>query len=311
MSISLILLKKLIVMFIYMMIGYFLFRSGILTVKRNKYLSNFLLYVIFPIVIINSFSIKKTEYNFSGFVDSFLLALVSIGISMLISHLIFERYYFLKYGRRKRVDDIGVAFSSAGFMGIPIVASLFGSGSVFFVSAFAAILTFLQWTYGVMVMADSREYVKLRKIVTNPVLISMIVGFIIYYRKISLPPTVKMGFSLIGYLNAPVVMIILGVYLAQTDVKSMFREKSVYISCLIRLIAIPLITMYVISMIKADVNIKLITMIAVSAPVGSNVAIFAELYGGNYTRAVKIVCMSTILCIVTMPIIIGISGSIF
>lgn len=311
MEISIILLKKLIVMFIYMMIGYFLCRAEILTKKRNKYLSNILLYIIFPIVIINSFAIKKTEYNFSGFLDSVVLALISIGVSMLVSHLIYERYFKFKYGRKYPVDDIGVAFSSAGFMGIPIVASLFGQKSVFYVSAFAAILTFLQWTYGVMVMADSKEYVRIKKIITNPVLISMIVGFIIYFRNISLPPAIRMGFKLVGYANAPVVMIILGVYLAQTDVIKMFRERKIYFSAFIRLIFIPIITMFAISKIHADYTIKLITMIAVSAPVGSNVAIFAEIYGGDYKRAVKIVCLSTILCVITMPIIIGISERVF
>ena len=311
MEISLILLKKLGVMFSYMLLGYVLYKTGLLNEKRNKYLSNFLLYIIFPVVIVNSFAIHRTEDNLSGFVDSFLLAVVSIAISMLISHLIYEKYTYRKFKKKMPIDDIGVAFSSAGFMGLPIVASMFGRGAVFFASSFAAILTFLQWTYGVMVIADSKEYVRVKKILLNPVLISMVIGIIIYLCEITVPSPVKAVFKGISFFNAPVVMIILGVYLAQTEILSMFTDRSVYVSSFLRLIFVPLATMAVIKFLPGSTEIKLITMIAASAPVGSNVAIFAQLYGGDYTKAVKIVCMSTVLCVITMPLIIGLANTLF
>ena len=311
MEISLILFKKLLIMFIYMFFGYVFFKSGIITEKRNRYLSNILLYIIFPVVIVNSFAVKKTADNLSAFLSSFFLAIISLLISMFISHIIYERYYYKRYEKKMKVDDIGVAFSSAAFMGIPIVASLFTKNSVFYVSSFAAILTFLQWTYGVRVMSGSGEYIKIKKILTNPVLISMLIGLFLYSFEIEVVSPIRNIFAVISYLNAPIVMIILGVYLAQTDILSMFSDKTVYLSSFLRLILIPLLTMLIINFIPASKDIKMIIMIAASAPVGSNVAIFAKIYGGDYKKAVKIVCMSTLLCIISMPMILGISNVFF
>ena len=311
MEISLILLKKLGIMFISMIVGFSLSRADVINKKGDKYLSNFLLYIIFPVVIINSFAIKRTEKNFYGFLDSFFLAIVSILLSMIVSYIIYEKYAYKKTGKAMRIDDVGVAFSSAGFMGIPIVSSMFGKDAVFFASSFAAILTFLQWTYGVMLIADSKDYIKAKKIFLNPVLISMVTGIIIYISDIHINSAISSFFNIFSYLNAPVVMIILGIYLDQIKVFSMFKEKSVYLSSILRLVLIPVLTALTIKFLPGNTEIKLITMIAASAPVGSNVAIFARLYGGDYTKAVKIVCMSTILSVITMPVIIGFSNFIF
>lgn len=76
----------------------------------------------------------------------------------------------------------------------------------------------------------------------------------------------------------------------------------------VRLVLIPVLSIALMMLIpKKYLMVKLAVLIAASAPVGSNVAIFAQLYHKDYTRAVKEVCMSTLLCIIIMPVIIGIA----
>lgn len=111
----------------------------------------------------------------------------------------------------------------------------------------------------------------------------------------------------IASMNGPLAMIVLGIYLAQIPLKELFTEKIVYKCTFVRLVLIPVLSIALMMIPKKYRMVKLAVLIAASAPVGSNVAIFAQLYHKDYTRAVKEVCMSTLLCIIIMPVIIGIA----
>lgn len=114
--------------------------------------------------------------------------------------------------------------------------------------------------------------------------------------------------STIASMNGPLAMIVLGIYLAQIPLKFLFTEGIVYKCTFVRLILIPALSIVLMMLIpKKYLMIKLAILITASAPVGSNVAIFAQLYDKDYTRAVKEVCMSTLFCIIIMPVMIGIA----
>lgn len=292
-----ILLKQLMIMFIFICIGYILFKKKMISVVGSKELSNLLLYVILPAVIINSYNVESTPERVEGLVISFIVSLLALIISIGVCALI--------YGKRKKIDHFGVAFSNAGFMGIPIATAILGNENVFYISAFVALLNIFQWTYGVVVMTDSKDCIKLDKLIKNPILIAMVIGLSIFFLQIPVPEVGTKTISSLANLNAPIAMIILGVYLAQTDLKSIFLGKEMYISSFIRLVFIPGFTLIMLSFLPINPNIKLAVMIAASAPIGSNVAVFAQIYDLDYTYAVKTVCLTTILSVVSMPFIIG------
>ena len=107
-------------------------------------------------------------------------------------------------------------------------------------------------------------------------------------------------------------MIILGIYLAQLPFKEMLKGKEVYLCAVLRLVVIPLLSMAALSLLPAEYNtIKLAVLIAATAPVGSNVAIFAQINKKDYTQAVKTICLSTVLCVFTIPIIVGIANALW
>lgn len=106
-------------------------------------------------------------------------------------------------------------------------------------------------------------------------------------------------------------MIVLGVYLAQIPLKSIFMDKTAYKCSLVRLLIIPVLTILLMMVFPTKyLTVKLTVLIAAAAPAGSNVAVFAQLYGKDYTAAVKEVCLSTLLCILTMPVVIGVANYI-
>ena len=292
-----ILLKQLMIMSIFICIGYILFKKKMITVNGSKELSNLLLYIVLPAVIINSYNVKSTPERVEGIIISFIVSLIALILSICVCALV--------YGKRKKIEHFGVSFSNAGFMGIPIATAIIGNENVFYISAFVALLNILQWTYGVVVMTESKDCIKLDKLIKNPILIAMVIGLSIFFLQIPVPEVATKTISSLASLNAPPAMIILGVYLAQTDIKSVFVGKEMYITSFIRLVFIPVFTLLMLYFLPINQNIKLAVIIAASAPIGSNVAVFAQIYNLDYKHAVKTVCLTTILSVISMPFIIG------
>ena len=292
-----ILLKQLMIMSIFICIGYILFKKKMITVNGSKELSNLLLYIVLPAVIINYYNVKSTPERVEGIIISFIVSLIALILSICVCALV--------YGKRKKIEHFGVSFSNAGFMGIPIATAIIGNENVFYISAFVALLNILQWTYGVVVMTESKDCIKLDKLIKNPILIAMVIGLSIFFLQIPVPEVATKTISSLASLNAPTAMIILGVYLAQTDIKSVFVGKEMYITSFIRLVFIPVFTLLMLYFLPINQNIKLAVIIAASAPIGSNVAVFAQIYNLDYKHAVKTVCLTTILSVISMPFIIG------
>ena len=298
-----ILLGQIGIMFIFMMIGFLLFRTGKITKEGSKGIGNILIYVIIPAVVLNAYMTDFSAERLQGLLISFLLSFLALALSMLLSHLIFKK---------QSIEDFGTAFSNAGFMGIPIIQAMLGTEAVFYVSAFVALLNILQWTYGVYIITGDRSRISGKKILTNPVLISMVIGILLFLLPVQIPEIGKKAVSLLAGMNAPVAMISIGIYLAQVAVRELFTDRTTYLCVLVRMLLIPLLTMGMLSLLPfSDSGIRLAVLIAAASPIGSNVAVFAQIHDKNYTQAVKDICLSTLVSVATMPLIVYLAGIVW
>lgn len=218
----------------------------------------------------------------------------------------------LVFGKKHPMENFCAAFSNAGFIGIPLTQMALGEEAVFYIAIFVALLTVLQWTYGVMIITGDKSAVSPKKIVTNPIVIAVVIGIILFLLPVSIPPIATTAVSSIAVLNAPVAMIVLGVYLAQTKLTELFTTKIVYVATIVRLVVIPMLTIAVLSLFPSSFqDVRLAILISASAPIGTNVAIFAQLNGMDYTEAVKNICFSTLLSILAVPLIIGFANFVW
>ena len=298
MALSLIILKQIILMFIYMTIGFLLYKKKFVTKQGSQELGMILLYVILPTVIVKAYLVTFSFELLRGLAMSFLASLLALLLSMFLSRAAF--------GRKYPIEHFSGAFSNAGFMGIPLVEATFDdSMAVFYVSSFAALLNILQWTYGIVVMTGKKDSISLKKITTNPIILSFLIGIILFLLPIELPEILNTAVSAVSSMNAPVAMIILGIYLAQIKIKELFTDKITYLCTLMRLIVIPLSTAVVLALIPGNEMLKMSILIVAATPVGSNAAVFAQINNMNYTQAVKDICLSTVLCIATIPAVIS------
>lgn len=293
-----VLITQLFVMFLLMLTGFGLFRTKKLTAQGSKELGNILVYVIMPCVVLNAYMAEFSMERLRGLGVAFGLSIAALSLSMLVSALCF---------RRHPLENFGTAFSNAGFMGIPMVQAVLGSEAVFYVSAFVALLNFLQWTYGVFVITGDRRRISIKKIVFNPIIISLVLGLVLFLLPVKVPAIFSKTVSLIAGMNAPVAMISIGTYLAQISLKSVLTDKTAWVSALVRLLAIPGLTAVLLCLLpEGYADMKTAVLIAAAAPVGSNVAIFAQIHHQNYTQAVKSVCLSSVLSLATIPVLISI-----
>lgn len=298
-----IILNRLAVMFVYLIPGFILYKKKIITDAGAKDIGKLLIYMILPAAIINSYNIEYSKEKVIGLLISFTVALVAVIISVVLSRLLFKK--------DKPIEIFGASFSNAGFMGIPLVAAVVGADAVYYCAAFVAILNILQWSYGVFLMTGNKTNISPKKIIFNPILLSFVIGICLFFFPVKLPEFFGGILSTVASMNAPVAMLGVGIYLAQVSFKELFYEKISYKVSLIRLLVIPLITAIVIALLPmGDYTLKQTLVIVASAPIGSNVAVYAQIYGCDYKQAVKEVVLSTLLCIASMPLIIGISDYI-
>lgn len=301
----LVLAKQILEMFLLAGIGYLLFRAGKISGEGSRTLGNILIYVSLPAVIINGFLVERTPEHVSGILLSMAGALALILVSVLISHFIF---------RHNPIGAFAAAFSNPGFFGIPLVIASLGREYVFYAACFIAFLNIGQWTYGVSRLTGQplRQGFALKKLIRAPFVIAITVGLILFATQLPLPGILKEGLSAAAGLNTPLAMFTVGVYLAQTDLKKMLKDKSLYTVSAVRLVLIPLAALGILSLFPANLNgMKTVLLIAAACPVGSNVAVYAQLHGKDYPYAVETVVISTALSLATIPLTVWVSSVIW
>lgn len=300
MEIVVLLLRQNLVMLVYMMIGYFLYKKKLVSAGGSADIGRILLYIIMPAAILKSYLADFSRERLEGLFVSFLAALLSLLLSIAAARIAFSN--------EQGIERFGAAFSNAGFIGIPLVQMTLGEEAVFYVSSYVALLNILQWTYGLVTITGDRSLISVKRLRTNPILLSFLAGIALFLLPVSLPETAENVVGTIAAMNGPLAMIVLGVYLGQVPLRSLFSGRVVYRCALVRLIVIPVLTMALLFVFPEKYHmLKLTILIAASAPVGSNVSIFAQLYGQDYMQSVKEVTLSTLLCIITLPLILGIA----
>ena len=282
-------------MFLLAAVGYVLFRTGKITPDGNKVLGNLLIHIALPCVIINSFIVERTVERMLGLLASALGAAVILAVSILCARLFFKK---------DPIAHFGAAFSNPGFFGIPLILSSIGSDGVFYIAAFVAFLNLLQWTYGVAVMTGETGGLTFKKVIKAPFMVAIIVGLLLFFTALPLPGVITKTLGYIKELNTPLAMFTVGVYLAQTNMKKMFFRKSLYAVSAVRLLVVPAIVLVLLCLVPDSwSSMKLALLIASACPVGSNVAVYAQLHGQDYPYAVETVIVSTLLSIITIPAI--------
>ena len=318
----LILLSKVAILVLMIVPGFLLAKAKLFPEGTGKALSNLILYAAQVALIIAGFcSVDPTKDILLRMLAVFLLALVSHPIFYLIGRLFFHSAEEAK----KKVLIFSTVFTNAGYMGIPLLESLFLQdhpevaiyGAVY-VTAFNVYL----WTLGAYLYTDDKKYITAKKIFLNPATIATLVGLGIFalsaisaVRDAFILPVVRDGNGIVMSLLtafkgmvAPLSMVIIGLRLTDLKIGQAIRDKNLYLNIFVSLFLVPIAVFAILKLLSVtgiyhDELAASVLMISAAAPAATATSMFAEKFDGDGVYAGLIVSITTILCVITMPLV--------
>ena len=229
-----VLVNQVLSMFFMLAVGYIAYRTKLVTKEGVGDLSRVVMYIASPALMMASFI---QPFDGTHLMNAGLCAVLSVAvlaICALVAHV--------AYRGKEAISQFGVIFSNTGFVGIPLVQHILGEEYVFYVTVCIAALTFLIWTYGVYLVCGSMEEVSLRKVFTNPAVVTLFIGFAFFLFSIPLPEFISSSLNTLGDVNTGLAMMVLGCYLGQTKLSLIAKDVRAYKVSFLRLVAAPLLT---------------------------------------------------------------------
>ena len=301
MEFSLLLAKQIAAIFIMIFVGFSAVKLKMLKSSDCATIAKLTMYVITPFMIVNSCQMEYSNQKLAEFA-------VGIALSLVIK-LLYIAFAALIHKAKPLVntEKASLIYSNAGNMLIPVVGALIGSEGVFFVCSFIIGQSIFFWTHGVWVMGG-KDQIKLKKILTNPNLIAIVVGVALFVTGFMLPAIPKNAVSQISATIGPICMFVIGMIIAGSDLKKVFANKRAYFTAFGRLIAFPTLTILCFWAIGAGnweprwKAVLTVIVLCFSAPTASNVAQTATVFKSDAELASVINIMTVLFCIVTIPL---------
>lgn len=314
--------EKVGLLFILIAVGFVCQRVKLLTEEANKKMADIVMYIVTPCVIINAFSATMyAREELLGILKNIgIVALITVvaHVAMILAvTLIFRPDKEDKY----RVMRFGAVFSNSGFIALPLAQALIDTptsreGSLY-AAVFLAVFNIVLWTWGYVDMSGKSEGMSWKKIAFNPGIIGVVLGLIIFTSPlyfnvggsagIRLPSLIADAISAMSALNLPLPMLMVGYYLGKADLLAAFRDGWSYICIAVRLLVFPLAVLGVLYVCGVRGNVLTVSVIGACAPVGATTTIFSAKFGHDTALSVRLVSLSTMLSLITMPLIVGLT----
>ena len=292
------------IMYVLMAIGFIVYRKKLINEEGTKQLSNLLVWVINPLIMLTRYQMEFSVVKLKELGISFIVSLGAMLLGFIIGEIIFKK--------DQRIDKFAIGFANAGFIGIPLVTSIMGIDQVFFLSAYLVCFGILSYTYGIYMVSGNKSLITVKSVLLNPGIIAVVIGVLVFISPAKIPKLFYDAFNLVGQTNTPIAMILLGTYIAKSNLITLFNNKHAYFVCFIKLVVIPMVILVLFKFLPSYlVEIKKVVLIAMSTPVGLTVPMFSQMYGGDYEYGAKLVGLSTLLSLVTIPIILYLANIIW
>ena len=301
------LLNIIITLFLLMICGYICRKLGIIDNTASKNLSKLIITVGQPMMIIGALNNAPfSRENLKIAMGAFLIA---IGMHVILGIAAFLLYRKGKNVNHSKLMEFGIVFTNCGFLGFPILDSIYGSSIGSFMGAFYIIVfNLFLWTWGIVILAREREDIKLtpKKAILNYGTVPCAIGLAFYLLKFvfQIPQPIGNFFNYLGNLCTPISVLITGGLLATISLKEMFKNKSLYVFSFLKLLAIPVVICVITKLIGlSDTYIILCTVMA-GLPCASTVTMLAELHDIEPGYASQTVGITSLLTTATLPCVV-------
>lgn len=299
--------------------GFILSKTKMISNKIESGLSTIVLYGAQPVMVFMGFqnSVFDKKIGVNMLIVAGIAVLIHVLMAVITSLLVRNK----KMEEKNRVIRYASTFANCGFMGFPFLQIVF-AGSLYlgevmiYAAVVVAIFNVLNWTLGVYLITGDKKNVSIKKIITNPTIIAVIIGFVLFL-------TVKVPFAslpiegtklhtvvsklmgslqVIGDMVTPLSMTVIGMKLSNANLKELFLDGYGYLVCFFKLILMSVLVMLIVCFLPVSDLVKYVVVFLFSMPCATSTALFTTLYGGDGKSATAYVLLTCIVSIITIPI---------
>ena len=287
-----------------MVLAFVCYRRKIVNQEGNRSVSNLLLMIVNPCLII---TVYQTDYDarlVKGLLIAFAAAFAAHVIAIIIARFLIPE----KNNPNYYLDRFGSIYSNCGFIGIPLIYSVLGNEGVFYLTAYMTMFNLFTWTHGLSLLENKISFRQLKEGLLSPMIIATCAAMILFFTQLRIPATVLDSMNYIADMNTPLAIMVAGFSVAQADLKKIFSNLHIYWVSFLKLMVVPLAVTVFLFLFRIDHDIAYTTLIAASCPTATTMTMMAIRYNKNYTYASEIFAFTTVLSMVTIPVVTFIAG---
>ena len=297
-----VIIDQMVILFFIMAVGYIANKCKVMTKELNRLLSSLVINVCLPFYIVSSVLTGEKSLS-NGMVFAIIGYSIIAYIVVFILALILTRLPCFN-NKDKKLYNFMILFGNVGFMGMPVISSIFGGDALFFASVFNMPFNFLVYSLGVYFVSGRGDEFKFSpKLFLNAGVVSSVIAIVLYVCDIHVPDVLCTAISLTGQITTPAAMLVIGSTLATIPVKRIFTNPELYLIAFIRLLLVPIAVWAVLRLIISDPTLLGVGVMLAAMPVATNASLLCLRYGGNEELASNSVFISTVLSLVTIPIL--------
>ena len=300
-------LEVMVMLFTMVILGYAACKLGYMGDKFDKKLSSIVVDITCPLLVLSSVMGDEMPDR------SLILPLVGVGFLTYIILLVFG--FWVPRFISKNHDDQGMIgfslmFANVGFIGYPIVASIFGSKAVFYAALLNVPNTFFIFTAGVMLVKGEYSIRQFNpKVLLSPALIGAFIAAILVAFGVHTPEMIARPITMVGNITVPAALMIIGSSMARLPLREIIGSGKVYATSFLRLVIVPLSVYFLFRLCGVNTLINNINTVVIAMPVASFGTMFCMKYGRNPSLMTEATFITTLFSIITIPLITLLFGA--
>lgn len=295
------------IMFLIVIVGYVIYRTHLTDHEGNRTISGILLMVITPAMLLDAlFSMEYSPLIFRGFLLSVVLGFLSHFAVICVTHLLLG-----KKGRHPRVgmERYLAVYSNCGYMGIPLVSSVFGAEAVLYMTGYMIAFNILNWTHGLVVITGETSFRQVIRGLMSPTVICTVIGIAVFALRIPIEQHVLRVVTYIGSMNTPLGMIVAGTALAETGLLGVLKKPRLIFVTGLKLLVAPTVTFFLLLLVMQVIpvadKIFYAILIPAACPTAVTGTMMALRYDQDYEYASQEFVLSTLLSMLTIPALVS------
>ena len=292
-------------LFALVIVGFVAGKLGYLGGDFDRQLSRLVINITCPALILSSAMTGQLPDR------RYILPLLAISV---ITYVVLTAVAFLlpRYLTRQQQDEgvVGFAlmFGNVGFMGYPVVASIFGHEAVFYAAVLNVVNTFAVFTIGTVLVTGSSEVegsrFQKKVLYSTPMLAAYLTMAIVALEIDNIPAFVSQPLTMLGNITVPAALLIIGSSMSQLSLRTMLGNRTVYLTTLFRLVILPVAVYYLTSLMGFSDFVININTLVIAMPVATYGTILCLKYGRNTTVITEVTFITTLLSMLTIPLLV-------